>query len=118
MIDICCNYIINNKSKLYNLFVDDDKLFVIIEISGYYFDSKLKPIKIQKYMNINELPEKVSDLFVLDNNIKLYYEKIKEHNIFTQQIYHQNFYVDITIYVEGADNNKFKISYSNTVTPL
>ena len=91
-VDICGKNIINNKSKLYNLFVDDDKLFVIIEISGYYFDSKLKPIKIQKYMNVNELPEKVSDLFFFDNNIKIYYEKIKEHNISTQPNYHQNFY--------------------------
>jgi hypothetical protein len=106
-------YIINNKEKLYNIFYGL-KLYVIIEIFFNDNEIKLKPIKIQKHMYIDELPNKLSDLYLFDNNIHNIYNKMRLHN--RNELSKKSFETNIIIFEEST-KIKNKLSYNTVIIP-
>ena len=114
-------YIINSKDKLYTLF-GELKLYVIIELFFTELNNKIQPIKIQpikiqKYMTISEIPEKLSDIYILNNNILNLYKNFEEYNLNISNKIYKN-YIDISIIIfEESTENKVKLCYNSKIVP-
>lgn len=109
-------YIINNKDKLLNFF-NDTKLFVMFEIFFNDLNKKIKPIKIQKYMTINNIPDKLSELFYLNNDIINNYNELKTYNKNNNILHKSSIEIEIIIIDDSTIDNKIKLNYSKKIIP-
>jgi len=109
-------YIIHNKEKLYNFF-GESELFVIIELFFNDLNKRIKPIKIQKYMTINELPNKFTDLFILNEKISFLFEMMREYNLNCNNNTYKNLIDIIIIIFDDSSENKIKLTYNSQIMP-
>ncbi len=109
-------YIIHNKEKLYNFF-GESKLFVIIEIFFNDLTKRIKPIKIQKNMTINDLPNKFTDLFKYNEKIPFLFETMREYNLNCNDNIYKNLIDIIIIIFDDSSENKIKLTYNSHIIP-
>lgn len=110
-------YLIENKDKIYKCF-DNSNLLVIIEIFFNSVFKRYKPIKIQKYMTIGEIPDKLVDLCLLNDEISNLYtglNKCNQQNL--NSLYKSSIEIEITIIDDLSLENKIKLSYSKKIIP-
>lgn len=109
-------YIINNKDKLYNFF-NGTELFVMIEIFFNDINRKIKPIKIHKYMQINNIPDKLSELYYLNNDIMNNCIELNLYNLNKNILYKSSIEIEITIIDDYLIDDKIKLNYSKKFIP-
>lgn len=110
-------YLIENKDKIYKCF-DNSNLLVMVEIFFNCIDKRIKPIKIQKYMKVEDIPDKLSDLCLLNNDIVGVYKELNNYNQQnSNRLYNRSIEIEITIIDESSLDNKIKLSYSKKIIP-